>query len=299
MKKIFIGLLVLLILAGCSQKHENKLIIGIISPSLNHLPLDFGLEIGALKKSDLKIKQFASGWETNEALVAGKIDLAILPFTYVWTDVSRGKDVKIISFLERESDGIIAFKEIDTVEKLDGKKIGVLRASTLDIFAEMLFDEKDINPELVYFRTPIDMASALNSGEVDALSFYVPSIFKFNERFEIIHWYGESHPLHPCCDIAATKYALDNKLEKIKSFLTGLQKSVDILNDNPYTAYDAAETFFKISRIASKNSVYHTKYIMSLEEKGKLFEQKAIEKMKEKKYIDSIPNPEDIYFEIN
>ncbi len=299
MKKILLTLIVLINLIGCSQKQSDKLIVGIIAPSLNHLPLDFALEMKDLNRKDYSIKKFSSGWETNEALVAGKIDLAILPFTYIWTDVSKGKDVKIISFLERESDGIVAHTRIDSLENLDGKKIGVLRASTLDIFAEMLFDEKKINPEIIYFRTPIDMAAALSYNEVDALSFYVPSIFKFNEQFHIIHWYSELHPQHPCCDIAANKYALDNKTEEIKSFLAGLRNSVDTLNDNPYTAFDAAETFFSLSKIASKNSVYHTKYILDLDEKGIKFEQKAVEKMKEKGYIETIPKPEDIYFEID
>lgn len=299
MRRISSVLLLLLFLTNCALKQNEKLIVGIISPSLDHLPLDFALQIGDLQKSDYKIKHFASGWETNEALVAGKIDLAILPFTYVWTDVSLNKDVKIISFLERESDGIIAKKEIDTIEKLDGRTIGVLRGSTLDIFAAMLFNEQDIKPEFVYFRTPMEMASALKYNEIDALSFYVPSIFRFNENFHIIHWYSESYPLHPCCDIAATGTALENKKEKIKVFLAGLQKSVDTLNENPYIAYEAAETFFNISFSAARESVYRTKFVMGLEERGRLFELKAVQMMKEKDYIKSIPKPQDIYFEID
>jgi len=262
------------------------------------MPFDFGLEIGSLIKEDYKIKYFSSGWETNEALVSEKIDVAIMPFTYTWTDVSQGKKVKIISFLERESDGIITTKEIENIQDLDGKKIGVLRASTLDIFAEMFLDENDINMELVYFRTPMDMATALKSGEVDALSYYVPSIFKFDENFHIIRWYSETFPFHPCCDLSATEKAITNKKKKIEKLIKGLGKSVNEINNNPTIAFDFAQICFYLQKEIAKQSLYHTKFVMGLAEKDKIFEQKAVAKMIEKGYIEKPVNAEDVYFEI-
>ncbi len=293
----FCLILILLLLIGCSSNNEI-LVIGLIKPSLNHLPFDFGLEIGSLIKEDYKIKYFSSGWETNEALVSEKIDVAIMPFTYTWTDVSQGKKVKIISFLERESDGIITTKEIEDIQDLDGKKIGVLRASTLDIFAEMFLDENDIKMELVYLRTPMDMATALKSGEVDALSYYVPSIFKFDENFHIIHWYSETFPFHPCCDLSATEKAISNKKKKIEKLIKGLEKSVNELNNNPVVAFDFAQISFYLQKEIAKQSLYHTKFVMGLSEKSKMFEQKAINKMIEKGYIEKPVNAEDVYFNV-
>ena len=293
----FCLILILLLLIGCRSNNEI-LVIGLIKPSLNHLPSDFGLEIGSLIKEDYKIKYFSTGWETNEALVSEKIDVAIMPFTYIWTDVSQGKKVKIISFLERESDGIITTKEIENIRDLDGKRIGVLRASTLDIFAEMFLDENDINMELIYFRTPMDMATALKSREVDALSYYVPSIFKFDEDFHIIHWYSETFPLHPCCDLSATGKAISNKKKKIEKLIQGLDKSVNEINNNPTIAFDFTQISFYLQKEIAKQSLYHTKFVMGLAEKGKSFEQKAINKMIEKGYIEKPVNAEDVYFEI-
>ncbi|MCK4653665.1 MAG: ABC transporter substrate-binding protein [Candidatus Cloacimonetes bacterium] len=298
MKKIFFIFIIVIILFGCSSKSEDKLIVGIIKPSLNHLPFDFGLEIGTLNRSDYIIKKFSSGWETNEALISGKIDVAIMPFTYVWTGVSKGKKVKIISFFERESDGIIAKKEIKTLEDLQGKKIGVLRASTLDIFAEICAEDHNIDFEMIYFRTPMDMASALRSGRIDALSFYVPPIFKFDEEFHIIHWYSEDYPFHTCCDIAATETAIQKKLPKIKKFLKGLEKSTDEMNNSPQVAYEAARTFFDLYLRDAKKSLYHTKFVMEFTDVQKKFEQKVIKKMIEKGYIENEVNPDDVYFEV-
>ncbi len=61
---------------------------------------------------------------------------------------------------------IPASKDIKTIDQLQGKRIGVLKASTLDIFAEIMSDDHGIEMEFVYFRTPIDMAAALKAGEV-------------------------------------------------------------------------------------------------------------------------------------
>jgi len=298
MKKIIWLFLTLTLILGCTNRSEDKLIVGIIKPSLNHLPFDFGLATKFLDRENYIIKKFASGWETNEALISGKIDVAILPFSYTWLAISNGKKVKIISFLERESDGIIANPDIKTIDQLEGKKIGVLRASTLDVFAELFSEERKINMEFVYFRTPIDMASALKSGEVDALSYYVPSIFKFPSEYNIVHWYGDDHPLHTCCNISATEDAINSKSDLIKEFITGLETATAELNKSPSTAYKAVEEFFELYPPYSKQSLYHTKYVMGLDEKMKEFELKAFNKMIEKGYAENPVTPENVYSEI-
>ena len=298
MKKFIWILLILMLIFGCTNGRKDKLIIGIIKPSLNHLTFDFGLATDFLNRDDFIIKNFASGWETNEALISGKIDIAILPFTYTWLDISNGKKVKIISFLERESDGIIANPSINKLDQLQGKKLGVLRASTLDIFAEMLIEDKNLDIEFVYFRTPMDMATALKAGEVDALSYYVPSIFKFNSDYNILHWYGDDHSLHTCCNITATENAIISKKEMIKSFLDGLNTATNELNKSPDTAYKAVEEFYELYPPYSKQSLYHTKYVMGLDENMKKFELKAFNKMIEKGYAENSVVLEDVYYEI-
>jgi len=298
MKKVVWMLLLVIFVASCSSESKDKLIIGTIKPSLNHLTLDFGLETKFLDRGQYKIKEFLSGWETNEALISGKIDIAILPFTYSWLDVSNGKDVKIISFLERESDGIIASKDIETIEQLHGKRIGVLRASTLDIFAEIMSDDHNIEMEFVYFRTPIDMAAALKAGEVDALSYYAPSIFKFPDNYHIIHWYSNDYPLHTCCNITAAGKAIKTKSDLIREFLDGLEEATSEFNKSPATAFKAVEEFYQLYPPYSKQCLYHTKYVMGLDEKMKESELKTFNKMIEKDYAENPVKLEDVYFEI-
>ena len=279
---------------ACTTK-SDRLIVGLIKPSLNHLPFEFGISEGLIAEDEYDIKYFSAGWEANEALVSGKIDLSIMPFTYIWTDVAKGKKVKIISFLERESDGIICTSNIQNLSELKEKKIGVLRASTLDVFAEMFSDKYNLNLEFVYFRTPMEMASALQSGEVDALSFYVPSIFKFTDDFRIIHWFGEDFPSHTCCDISATDYAIQNKKEQINKFMEEMKLSVTTLNENNEKAITVATKTFGLAEEIISKSLQFTEYKLNLSEHDKKFEKQVMEYMLKLGYVDTVPNPAEIY----
>lgn len=296
MKKIILIIIVCLNIFGCTAE-SDKLIVGLIKPSLNHLPFEFGIQEGVIGENEYMVKYFSAGWEVNEALVSGKIDISIMPFTYAWTDISQGKQVKIISFLERESDGIICSSDFQNIEDLKKKKIGVLRASTLDVFAEMFSDKYALEMEIVYLRSPMEMASTLKSGEVDALSFYVPPIFKFSDKFKIIHWFGEDFSSHTCCNISATESAIRDKKSQIEMFLKEMQLSVNALNLNMEKAISCATEVFGLPKEILQNSLDFTKYRINLSEHDREFEEKVMEKMLDLGYIEKIPNSADVYDE--
>jgi ABC-type nitrate/sulfonate/bicarbonate transport system substrate-binding protein len=298
MKKLFWLIIILTILvSGCAPKQEDKLVIGIIKPSLNHLPLDMALKMGYLDKSTIEIKQFAAGWETNEALISGQIDVAILPFTYIWIAVSQAKPVKIVSFLERESDGIITSSRIDSITQLDDKKIGLLRSSTLDLFWEILAEQKGLDFQPCYFRTPMDMVAALQSGNVDALSFYIPSIYMLGEDFNIIHWYGKDLPFHPCCDLAVNTDNISLKEEKLRKLLKALNDGCEAVGDN-YETRKLISTNYGLDNNLISPSLKNIKYRMGLDEEGKKVESIIAAKMLEKGYIKTKVDPSDVYLQI-
>lgn len=295
MKKIMICItLISSILIGCSGQ-EERLRIGIISPSVDHLPLTFGLENGTIKQEEITLRHFTSGWEVNEALVAGRIDVAILPFTYIWLNVASGYDVKTISFFERESDGIIASKDLQSLEDLEGRKIGVLRSSTLDILAEDLLNRLNISAKLVYLRTPSEMAAALTKGDVDALSYYVPSIFKFDDHFHVLYWYSEAYPTHPCCNIAGNADALENKSSAINRLLNQLKDTLDEMEHTPDLVLEFTADYFGISHQEAAKTLSNTQFVMGLDEKSIQFEEKMIQIMFEKDYISQKVDRDEIY----
>ena len=293
MKKYF-WFLIIILLMGCG-KESGKLRLGLIKPSLDHLPVDYAIDQQLLHSEDIEIVYFNSGWETNEALITNNIDVAILPFTYIITDVACGEEVKIVSFLERESDGIISRSDIKKVEDLDNKKIGVLKASTLDILAEDVLQKNKLNSELVYLRTPMDLAASLKSGEVDALSFYSPSILKFDNQFNVIHWYANDFPNHPCCDIAATTSALNNKSKQLNSFLKSMEQSCELINSDIAQSASFAAEHFGLDYEVAKSSLKHTPFMMDLAQDQQKFELEMGKIMLDKGYIEKIPTAEELY----
>lgn len=293
MKKYF-WIMIIIILLGCG-KENTKLRLGLIKPSLDHLPVGYAIDQQLLKRESLEIIYFNSGWETNEALITNNIDVAILPFTYIITDVARGEEVKIVSFLERESDGIISTNNITDIAELEGKKIGVLKASTLDILAEEVLQKNKLNSELVYLRTPMDLAASLKSGEVDALSFYSPSILKFDDDYNIIHWYAKDFPNHPCCDIAATNKAIENKSDELNSFLKSMEQSCELINYDIIKAAGFAANHFGLEYKVAEASLKHTPFKMDLDKDQQKFELEMGEIMLDKGYIEKIPTAEELY----
>jgi len=281
----FAAILSLVLLTGCGHK-QQPLRVGLIRPSLNHLPVDVAWAQQYLDKDAFVPYYFSSGWETNEALVHGQIDVAIYPFTYVLSDATQNQNVRIVSFLERESDGIIAHRSIEKIDDLNGKKIGVLRASTLDILAEMFMESNHLSMEMVYFRTPMDLAAALQSGDVDAISFYVPSIFRFSDEFSIIHWYGDADPGHPCCNVTAHKDALVQKRSEIQKFVNGLQKACHYMETHPEETVALGAKVFQMDAEQIRASLEHLRYQMGLEESGRQFVKRAGVWMQKKGYAN-------------
>ncbi|MCF7911945.1 MAG: hypothetical protein K9M99_05420 [Candidatus Cloacimonetes bacterium] len=298
MKYVMI-LLCCLLIGSCTSQKSETLVIGLIKPSMNHLPVQYALQQIPGDHSEWNFQYFHSGWETNEALVAGRIDLAIMPFTYAWMDVSQNKEVKIISFLERESDGIIARKPINSREDLQSVRLGVLKNSTLEIIPEMVFIKQKLTlPVMIPFRTPMDMAAALQAGEVDAISYYVPSIFNLPSQFEIIDWYSNTFPSHPCCDLVVSQTALKSKATLVQNFLKDIDKAVVMMRRNYTKNLEIAQKNYGLNESTASLSLQHTKYITGLEDTGKDFEMQAAEIMLAKGYLARKVTKDEVYHQI-
>ncbi len=288
--------LVAIFTVSCSRP-EERLVVGIIAPSTDWLPLYMALDLEFLDEKDVKLHYFSTGWEVNEALIAERIDIAIMPFTYGWKGVSGDKNIRIISFFERESDGIITAPDISNLQQLNRRRIGVLRASTLDIFTHLIMDKYDFKPEIVYFRTPTEMVVALQEGYVDALSFYVPVIFKVDDPFKTIHWYGDSYPDHPCCDIIATDSAINEKKEAITNFVDIMRISCEYILKKPKKAIQSIMDNWQLCSSSAERTLKHTSFRVSLDEDGKHFQLKTAEKMVELGYLKRLPDFSEVYYE--
>ncbi len=296
MKKILILWVIMssLILLSCAKK-ESKLKIGIIKPSIDHLPLTYALSEQMISKEDTEIIMFNSGWEAQEAMVSGQIDISIMPFTYVWTARSKGYPLKTISFFERETDGIVVTSDIKQMKDLNGKKIGVLRASTIDAFLYDLIKKDSLLVETVYFRTPNEMISALKNKDVSGIVTYVPIIQKLSDEFKVIYWFSEQMPEHPCCNLVGTEKALDDKYLQVLALMRALDHSIQSIREKDEKVIQLMMKNYLLSREQSLDALQHSIFKMNLSEKDKAFEEETMKTFLELKYIEQMPKAEDVY----
>lgn len=290
-------MIIFFLLSACSGKSSSAPIrIGIIKPSIDHLPFTYGIRKNYIDPQEFRIVYFTSGWEVQEAITANKIDLAIMPFTYTWTAVSKGYKVKSVSCLERETDGILAATSYTGVGQLQGKKIGLLRASTLEILMQDTAKHNSISYEPVYFRTPTEMIAALQIKQVDAIVCYVPLIQKLKGDFHVLHWFSENYPGHPCCDLVATENTLNKNKKKIKQLLSGLRLAVsDIVNPSD-EIYELMNELYNLDKEQAIDALKYTRFDVSLTEADMLFQRQMMLEFESNAYIKKLPAMQDVFY---
>lgn len=289
--------MIVLVLTACSGRdYEKKLRIGIIQPSINHLPLTYALSLDPKMNAKVSLTRFNTGWEVQEALIGAKIDAAIMPFSYAYNAAAKGYPIRIASFLERETDAIVSKADCPQIKDLDGKKMGLLKASTVDLLARHLADSLGISFIPVFFRSPNEMIAALQRSELDAITIYEPLISKLDKRFRALHYFGSDYPNHPCCDIVVNTEELSPDKQRIFEDILELTRAgIDKLNSLEGIGYVMDN--YGLSEEAAINALAHTGFALGLEESGKNFELMLMQRSVDQGYTDRLPGKEEIYLQ--
>ena len=267
-------LLASLLLAGCDRTKKQEMRIGIIKPSVDHLPLTHAHQTGQLSPN-VKLVNFSSGWEVQEALIAGRIDAAIMPFTYAWNAASLGYPLRIVSHFELETDAIVVPSNIGSFAELNEARIGLLKASTLEILFIDWARERGIIYDPVYFRTPNEMIAALEGGDVDAIVIYEPLIQKLPALFKVLHYFKADYPSHPCCDFVINVSGLSQqRRDEYRKLLDSVKYSQEAASRAESELLDLAARLYGLDRQQAKNALANTGYMTGLSEAGMAFERK-------------------------
>jgi ABC-type nitrate/sulfonate/bicarbonate transport system substrate-binding protein len=292
-------LMLCLMMFACGRE-TDRLRIGIIRPSIDHLPFSYAVSKGELSSEELETVDFATGWELGEALAAGKVDAGIVPFSFVWNAVSRGYPVRTVSFLERETDAVIARSKFQDLQMLEGQKIGLLRASSVDLLWRDLARSRGLSYNPVFFRSPNEIIAALRKGEIAAATLYVPLVNKLEPEFKVLHWFGEEHPGHPCCDLAVnTKKLSDKKLRTLKALLKKLTLSAESIcaDDSELLDFMAAE--YGITQAECKEALRHSSFRTGLDVRGKDFQIGMMQLANRVGYLQRVPSALEVYWELD
>jgi NitT/TauT family transport system substrate-binding protein len=289
-----IVLCLLITLTSC-QTHQQKLRIGIIKPSVNHFPLSFAYQRQLLNPARFELISFSSGWEAQEAIAAGKLDAAILPFTYVWTLQSKGHQVKTLSCLERETDALVTKMDSKDWKALPNPKIGLLRASSLEALLLDYAQSQNLHYKPVYFRSPAELTEALRSSSVDAIVCYEPLISKMGDTAQVVHWFADNHPNHPCCNLVASQTALNRQSALLTELQSALHKSVEFLAIHPEEAIKALSQSYQLTAEQAEQALAHVKYDLSTSTQDKVFERSMMQTFIQSGYLKTLPADSEIY----
>lgn len=286
-------LALLLFCASCTDK-ADVLRVGIIRTSINHLPLSYALHLNPEAGKHLQIHPLSSGWEVQEALISGKIDAAIMPFSYAWNAVAKGYPIKIASFLERETDAIVTRQSITDISQLQGARIGLLKASTLDILWKNLADSLNIEYTALFFHSPNEQIAALQTSEVDAIVVYVPLIQKLDKQFHVLQWFGELYPNHPCCDLVVNSDRLnDRKKQLFSRMIATIDDTIPSLDTQSALQY--VKAYYGLSTEQAQDALRHTGFKTGLDDAGRDFEQRMMESALKMAYLESLPKHELVF----
>jgi|GEM_PF-5646880 len=162
---IFIGMFQIL---GPGVWAGPKLKIGTV-PMAYTLHFDFLPNFGKEEGIDVEVIDFKSSSDENQAIAAGSLDggnVGALGTNVLFT---KGVPVVIISGTVRGGSDFVVSKTIQSVQELQGKKIGATKGSTSEILAKYQLKKAGISP--IWINLPhAQLAVALAQKDVDAIA---------------------------------------------------------------------------------------------------------------------------------
>lgn len=257
LSSIFAVLIIIIILIFMVNPNEEVKIVKIgYLPIISSLNLYIAQDQGFFEEEGITIEtvQLQSSNQLIDALVRGDIDVAAASSSVpaMVADIIDPGKIKIFSVSDitedHPSDAILVKEEslINSLEDLEGKKIGVFPGSTSSGLLRDFLSKKGIDVSNIEYvsLSPPNQLPALYGGSIDALQAYEPEITLAVQQGEVKKIYG-------------SVYA-----EQLNhNPLTASLISSEFINENPELArktvsvFDKAVTFMKTNDRESREIV--------------------------------------------
>ncbi len=195
MKKNILWVMLLLIItvgvifiAKSEPTNDYVVKIGVLPTMASELTLEIALQKGFFKEAgvNVQVTELATSNLIIDALIRGDIDvtsgISIIPFVHAEI-VDPGK-LKIFAITAHTNnapfDSIIVKSDsgIESINDLNGKKIGVFPGTTATNMLKIFFKEKGIDTSGIQFvqLPPPAQLAALSAGSIDVLYAYEPTV---------------------------------------------------------------------------------------------------------------------------
>lgn len=175
------------------------------------------------------------------ALMAGQLDLVASTVDEFPIYMKPGIGIRYVMAVDnsRGGDGIVATKDITTIEGLKGKKVAFEQGSVSQFFLNALLKDAGLSQSDI---EPVNMAAtdagvAFAAGQVDAAVTWEPALSQGAKA-------ENGHILLTSADkpglitdvVAATDATLKEKSEDVKGFVRAWYRAVDFIKSNPEEA---------------------------------------------------------------
>lgn len=198
---------------------------------------DEGLEV------TLQSEEF--GRVALETMLQDKADLATVAETPIVLAVMSGKPLMVVSgiFSSNSNIGIVARKDrnIASPKDLAGKRVGAAAGTNGDYFRYAFLITQGVPMDAVEIINlkPSEMAGALQSGQVDAVSVWHPYLYLIGKTLgtDGITFHGGSIYTYTF-NIAAAKHLVSTDPQALEAFLRGLKEAEQFAKQNPTQAID-------------------------------------------------------------
>ncbi len=245
------------------RKKLDKVRVGYVK-IVPTLPLFVAEEKGFFEMNGLQVEDqlIESSNLLAEALVQDSID-AVVEFSVVPVlAIEALNPGNLMIYTSTEQSGTANFSALLTLNNsginemndLVGKKVGVFPGSTASLFFETFLSKRGVDPESVELikLVPSQQLNALNSGAIDALFGYQPTVTValLQGNVKAISWNIFADAVQPAyigCGAMSTKF-IENKEDVAKRFKGAIVYAQDFIDENPDEAREILIKYMGLSR---------------------------------------------------
>jgi NitT/TauT family transport system substrate-binding protein len=243
---------------GCpKQAGPPKKVTIAYSTSSNAMLMYIAFAKNYFKEENLEAtpQPHAFGKPALQAVIEGKADIATVGNAPIVLAVMNGKKITTLAMIQtaNKNEAIVAKRDrgIAKPSDLQGKKIGLTLGTTGDFFADSFLLAHGIDRKHVKIidLKPDEMANALDTGKVAAVSTWNPTLIQLQKKLGSngIMFFGEALYTEIFCLVASQEYVKNNPAA-IKKVLRALLKAETFVQQYPEEARRLVAEFIKTDK---------------------------------------------------
>ncbi|MCJ7840658.1 aliphatic sulfonate ABC transporter substrate-binding protein [Lederbergia sp. NSJ-179] len=254
MKKLWIGLLLLIVLAGCGNGKSDTVKIGYF-PNLTHVATIIGLEKGYFQeelgeKTKIETKTVSNGGLFMEAMTTKAIDIGTVGPGPAINFYVKNPQFHIVSGAVNGGAVLVAGENsgVETLADLDGKRVAIpVIGSTQDVMLRKALQEVDLNVKEnggtveLYAAAPADTASLFVQESVDAAATQEPWGYILETQANgklLLDWENFAWGKDSTNTVVVAREDFLKNEDQVHAYLRAHQKAVNFIRENPEEAQE-------------------------------------------------------------